>query len=119
MFLVTHPSLQALFYFCLHLGIVLHYIADYFTYPHNRTFHGNFVEHCIWENKQQQYLTRYLQKLSSPAIVLRKDLYSYLLRRHEEYLKRGISLKNDCKYVTEVSYCFTVTLIQVIEADII
>ena len=32
-------------YFCRHLGIITHYIADYFTYPHNSLFPGNIKEH--------------------------------------------------------------------------
>lgn len=105
------------FYFCLHLGIVLHYIADYFTYPHNKPFHGNFLEHCIWEKNQQQYLTKYLQKLTSPTIVLSEDFYSYLLEKHREYLKKGGSLKNDCKYATQVTYYFAVMFIQAIKSN--
>lgn len=106
------------FSFCLHFGMVLHYVADYFTYPHNKTFHGNFLEHCIWERKQQQYLTRHLKKSVTLApTILGKDFCQYLLKKHEEYLKRGVSLENDCNYVVEVSYCFAVALMQALEID--
>ncbi len=106
------------FSFCLHFGMVLHYIADYFTYPHNKTFHGNFLEHCIWEKEQQQYLTRYLKKpVISVSTNLGKDLCPYLLKKHEEYLEGEVSLVNDCAYVVEVSYGFARTLLQAIEVD--
>ena len=29
-----------------HLGEVIHYIADYFTFPHNETYDGNLKDHC-------------------------------------------------------------------------
>ena len=28
-------------YYCRHLGVVTHYLADYFTFPHNSNFQGN------------------------------------------------------------------------------
>lgn len=34
-----------------HLGVILHYVADYFTFPHNITFSGTLKEHCAYEKK--------------------------------------------------------------------
>ncbi len=31
------------------LGQITHYIADYFTFPHNRTYPGNLKDHCSYE----------------------------------------------------------------------
>lgn len=31
------------------LGQIVHYIADYFTYPHNTHFPGNIKDHCVYE----------------------------------------------------------------------
>lgn len=45
-----------------HLGIILHYIADYFTFPHNNTFTGSLKDHCAYEEKLH---TRFLQFLHS------------------------------------------------------
>lgn len=107
---------EVTFRFCLHLGIVLHYIADYFTYPHNKIFHGNFLEHCLWEKNQLKYLTSYLQK---PTVKSNTNgLCMYLQRKHEQYLKESVSLEHDCKYIAEVSYHFAIRFVQAINVDI-
>ena len=31
------------------LGVVMHYLADYFTFPHNTVFDGNLKDHCLYE----------------------------------------------------------------------
>lgn len=33
------------------LGIILHYVADYFTFPHNATFKGSLSEHRSYEKE--------------------------------------------------------------------
>ena len=72
------------FYFCLHLGIILHYVADYFTYL--------------------------LQKpLGSPNES--RDLIKYLLKKHNNYLEEGASIATDCRYVVEVCYTFAASAI--------
>lgn len=105
------------FYFCLHLGIILHYVADYFTYPHNCSFHGTFFEHCIWEWKQQKFLKSLLQKpLGSPQKS--RNLINYLLKMHYKYAEEGISIATDCRYVVEVCYTFVTSAIYFSEVQI-
>jgi len=112
---------KADFYFCLHLGIVLHYVADYFTYPHNCAFDGTFFEHCIWEWQQQKSLKSLLQKplgFSKSEMLESKDLIKYLLKMHHAYLKEGISVTEDCKYVVEVCHAFVTSAIYFGEVQI-
>ncbi len=105
------------FYFCLHLGIILHYVADYFTYPHNCAFHGTFMEHCIWEWKQQKCLKSLLQRsLDSPQQST--DLMKYLLKMHYKYSEEGISVETDCRYAVEVCYTFVTSAIYFGEVQI-
>ena len=33
------------------LGQLCHYLADYFTFPHNHTYSGGLKEHCSYEKK--------------------------------------------------------------------
>ena len=33
--------------FMRHLGEVIHYLADYFTFPHNTIYPGNLKDHCV------------------------------------------------------------------------
>ena len=38
------------------LGEIFHYIADYFTFPHNKTFTGSLVEHNSYEKELKNRL---------------------------------------------------------------
>lgn len=43
------------------LGIILHYVADYFTFPHNANFTGTLKEHCAYERKLCPLFCYFLQ----------------------------------------------------------
>ena len=49
--LVSHfdPKKGINCYFCRHLGMITHYVSDYFTFPHNANYPGNLKDHCIYE----------------------------------------------------------------------
>lgn len=47
------------------LGEVLHYIADYFTFPHNKEFDGTMKAHCIYEGKLKHELKAYVEDMDS------------------------------------------------------
>ena len=40
----------------LKLGWVLHYVEDYFTYPHNTIFEGTIPEHYAYEKKMTRWM---------------------------------------------------------------
>ena len=42
-----------------HLGEVIHYVADYFTFPHNSTYDGNLKDHCYYEKALKFRLREY------------------------------------------------------------
>ena len=61
--LTTHYNVQhrnARAYYC-NLGQVIHYIADYFTFPHNKIYTGNIKDHCVYEKKLKFALSQYIQ----------------------------------------------------------
>ena len=39
--------------FSFHLGVLTHYICDYFCYPHSAIFDKGFMQHVIYELKQK------------------------------------------------------------------
>ena len=41
------------------LGQISHYLADYFTYPHNKIYPGSLKDHCSYEEKLKRDLRRY------------------------------------------------------------
>ena len=42
------------------LGQIRHYLADYFTYPHNRIYPGSLKDHCSYEEKLKRDLRSYI-----------------------------------------------------------
>ena len=43
----------------LKLGWILHYVEDYFTYPHNTIFEGTISEHYAYEKKMTKWMRKW------------------------------------------------------------
>ncbi|MDE7422719.1 MAG: zinc dependent phospholipase C family protein [Lachnospiraceae bacterium] len=91
-----------------HLGVILHYIADYFTFPHNVTFTGTLKEHCIYERRLHTHFLQFLQSKRQNYMSLQKslfhirsitDLFTLLEEKHHEYLSMMPSFQTDCQYI--------------------
>ena len=44
------------------LGQIFHYIADYFTFPHNSNYSGSLKDHCIYEKYLKFRLRSYIRE---------------------------------------------------------
>ena len=93
------------------LGVLTHYVADYFTFPHNVSFQGNMKEHCSYEKKLMNQLKNYVeQETNLQAHTIKKEKFtkeqiiSYLRRKHQEYLTYEGTIHNEIKYITTVSF---------------
>lgn len=93
------------------IGEVMHYIADYFTFPHNKTFTGGFRDHNQYEkelkNRLKQYIKSgdaYLNAVEETMIRFQDlgDLIAYVQTRHECYLKRERTISEDIQYILSV-----------------
>lgn len=101
-------------YFSRHLGQILHYLADYFTYPHNSVFQGGLKLHCTYEKQLKHQLRAFL---NSPGAIAMKDnarqlknteeIIEYIVCKHRAYLACTPSVENDCRFILEI--CFTVS----------
>ena len=99
--------------FCRRLGEILHYIADYFTFPHNRTFKGSLVEHNSYEKELKNRLkacikTGQADQYASYAIRFSsfEELMNYVKVRHSAYLSMERNIAEDIRYILGV--CFQV-----------
>lgn len=106
------------------LGEILHYIADYFTYPHNREYEGNMKEHCVYEGKLKHELRSYIRQISERNIEEWKksiqledfaqfhsvaDICEFIRNEHRQYIRRGRHcVEEDCKYI--VGICTKIAL---------
>ncbi len=88
------------------LGIITHYLADFFTFPHTCAFHGSFREHCTYENELKFALRSYLKDnyTKHPAIVAIavnsvNDIFQMIENFHREYLSMISKIEADCEYI--------------------
>jgi len=97
------------------LGESLHYLADYFTFPHNITFEGSLKEHCSYEKELKLYFREYVmsgEADSNHMFVQRFDsldkLFHFIEVKHVEYLRMKGNIHNDTMYIitlcTQVVY---------------
>lgn len=97
--------------FCRDLGQVIHYLADYFTYPHNAHFKGNLKDHCMYEKQLKNQLGAYIrggyQAEAFPQLAevhTPGSLCQYIRKMHEEYCRLPASVELDCQYIITVCY---------------
>lgn len=100
------------------LGEVVHYIADYFTYPHNKEYDGNMKQHCVYEGELKHRLREYIRNLNDRKLQMWKqnlkledlerfqtvaDICDFLKEEHRNYIRRGMhSVEEDCKYIVGI-----------------
>lgn len=105
------------------LGEVLHYVADYFTYPHNKEYPGSMKAHCVYEGELKHKLRAYIKELNEQSIDRWKaqikladmsrfnsvsDIMEYIEEQHRYYIRRGThNVEQDCRYI--VGVCSTVS----------
>jgi len=96
-------------YYCRHLGVITHYIADYFTFPHNKVFTGNMREHCSYEKELKFALKSYVnsnavQHISEKIEKIQTvdDICNFIKKMHEEYLQVIKIVKMDCMYIVKL-----------------
>ena len=100
-------------YYCRHLGIITHYIADYFTFPHNHIFFGSLAEHCRYEEDLKHKFRTYVKseeaKKNRRQVSIHKtvdEILNFIKEKHEEYLNVIKKIEIDCHYIVEL--CFSV-----------
>ena len=109
-------------YFCRHLGVVTHYVADYFTFPHNHTFEGTMREHCAYEKELKHVFKEYVH--SEEAVRIREkngtfttveEICRFIKKMHEEYLSAIKVVKEDCMYIVELCHRVVDAILQIFE----
>lgn len=110
----------------LHVGMVLHYLADYFTYPHNAGFDGNLKDHCVYESEMKYLMRAYLctseawegfetQRIYAQKIHTTQQLFSYIEQVHRDYTRLTChSVMDDCRQITELCSCVGIVLTRMI-----
>lgn len=97
--------------FCRRLGEVMHYIADYFTFPHNQHFPGNLKEHCSYEEELKQKLRSFLKSEEAKQarrealnFLTPEEVCRYIQEKHAQYRKKLSCVENDIHQIIAICY---------------
>lgn len=98
----------------LKLGWILHYVEDYFTYPHNTIFEGTIPEHYAYEKKMTKWMREgALEQMSIPMcreLDSAAEVEERLQELHDRYLLQKMCYKTDTTYmrqiVSEILNCY-------------
>lgn len=113
-------------YFCRHLGIILHYIADYFTFAHNGFYPGNLREHCSYEEELKHRLRAFVkakgakrQRTQLPVDCSVDNLCRLIQNKHRQYTASlQHCVENDCQFITDICHQVTDHLLRLLEQNV-
>lgn len=95
--------------YMIDLGQIFHYIADYFTFPHNSNYPGSLKDHCVYEKYLKFRLRSYIQENAAELcagegekLYSVEEILDYIRRNHQEYMEQFRSVEEDCEYITRV-----------------
>lgn len=90
------------------LGQVSHYLADYFTFPHNKIFDGGLKEHCSYEEKLKKDLKSYLKSGETAhkkgEFKTPEALIHFIQNTHDEYIEKKHDVDGDIHHIVEVNH---------------
>ena len=103
------PKRKRMYY--MNLGEITHYVADYFTFPHNKIYPGGFKEHCAYEEHLKHELRAFL-KTEAPKVLnecghrqfaSQEALFDYIQKMHDKYLSSKIDTAKDIENIVLVN----------------
>ncbi len=107
------------------MGEVMHYIADYFTFPHNTTYEGTLRDHCRYEKKLKEKLKYYIcsgKAEQVPAEAVRfsdiNQLFYFVEHRHRMYLMKKRNVEDDVRYIVELCSQVAIGMVQLLNQRI-
>ncbi len=93
------------------LGQVIHYVADYFTFPHNSNYSGTLRDHCTYEKKLKLSLKKYIQSGEAARNSRRarnfcspEAICEFIKRAHEAYMDRNANVEKDCHMIVALCH---------------
>lgn len=110
-------------------GVIMHYLADYFTYPHNTLFDGTLKDHCMYES-EMKYRMRVLVWMPESQEIFKKakeeasgigsleELFAYIAGAHRQYMSARLhSAEADCRQILLLCAAALVALTELIAAE--
>lgn len=114
--------------FYRNLGEIIHYVADYFTFPHNAHYPGNLKDHCVYEEHLKDSLREYIRsgEAEKSRIWIQKNaaqfssteaICEFIQRAHEAYIKIKNTVEEDCRQIVALCYQVVEAVILLIKGD--
>ena len=92
----------------LRMGVITHYIADYFTFPHNSHYDGNLKDHCVYEEELKHRMYSYIDNIKENTCKYQvkymeslKQVEEYIKDKHRNYMSIKGNTADDCGYSFE------------------
>lgn len=105
----------------LRMGIVLHYIADYFTFPHNTHYTGSLKDHCVYEEELKHRMYEYIDDVKSlnkdyslPVMADTEQIAEYIRAKHTQYMNVVGNVDSDCGYAFIACMCVMASLLEIV-----
>ena len=109
--------------YSLRLGVICHYMTDFFCYPHNADFGKGVVAHYIYEKKLCHYLHKrsaLLRKINTfkteNGFLDAQQMVCQIELMHEDYMKKRTYWGYDISYAVEICLDVCASLLLMIEA---
>lgn len=88
------------------LGQIIHYVADYFTFPHNEHYDGTLKDHCVYEEHLKKVLREYIKsgeaeknKQAARKFETPEEICDFIKHSHELYMKIKTNVYEDCRHI--------------------
>lgn len=91
---------------CFRLGYNLHFLEDFFTYPHNTHFEKGLIAHCLYEHQMSDALHSYFEGARRSVPVLpapSATIGATIRKRHNAYMETTPSIENDAAYIVSTA----------------
>lgn len=109
--------------FSFRLGIICHYLTDFFTFAHNSSFEGSFRDHMLYEMSIHECAGAFSSAVRSAGVSISSsieqdmfDLYRKLMRLHGMYMRfEEADPQRDFSYAIMVCLTACISLINMRE----
>ena len=105
------PDIKPSFIYRRHeITETFHYLADYFTFPHNKIYPGGLKDHCSYEEKLKKDLRTYIKNQTEPHhketghFLNAGALCEYIQKAHDDYIGRKHNVEDDIRHIVEVNH---------------
>lgn len=91
------------------LGVITHYIADYFTFPHNKEYPGSLKDHVIYEKELKHELRTFIRSIDVDMPIEHHEkldsiqaICAFILKNHDSYVCHMQDVQSDCRHIVQI-----------------